>query len=219
MGLKYLSLDDKIYRYLNRFRSDAGDSIIQELRAETSALGDISRMQISEDQATFMGILVAAIGAKSAIEVGTFTGLSSLCIARALPPNGRLLCLDQSEEWTAIARKYWAKAGLQERIELRLGSAIALLQALEPGRTFDFAFIDAAKPEYDAYYELVLPRVRPNGLILFDNMLDEGKVAAEPIVDERAKALDALNRKLTTDARVECVLLSVSDGIQLCRKR
>jgi caffeoyl-CoA O-methyltransferase len=219
MGLKYLSLNNKMYRYLNRFRSDAGDAIILELRAETSALGDISIMQISEDQATFMGILVAAIGAKSAIEVGTFTGLSSLCIARALPANGRLLCLDQSEEWTAIARKYWAKAGVQDRMELRLGSAISLLKSLEPGRMFDFAFIDASKTEYDTYYELVLPRVRPNGLILFDNMLDEGKVAAEPIVDERAKALDALNCKLAKDARVECVLLSVSDGIQLCRKR
>src|SRR5437763_16580924 len=103
MGLKYLSLNDKLYCYLKRFRSDAGDPIIRELRAETSALGDLSIMQISEDQATFMGILVAAIGAQSAIEVGTFTGLSSLCIARALLPTGRLLCLDQSEEWTAIA--------------------------------------------------------------------------------------------------------------------
>jgi caffeoyl-CoA O-methyltransferase len=219
MGLKYLSLNDKLYCYLKRFRSDAGDPIIQALRAETSALGDISIMQISEDQATFMGILVAAIGAKSAIEVGTFTGLSSLCIARALPPTGRLLCLDQSEEWTAIARKYWAKAGVQDRIELRLGAAIPLLKSLEPGRVFDFAFIDAAKTEYDAYYELVLPRVRPNGLILFDNMLDDGKVAAEPIQDERARGLDALNHKLAKDTRVECVLLSVSDGIQLCRKR
>src|SRR5437588_6497853 len=147
MGLKYLSLNDNLYRYLNRFRSDAGDPVLEQLRAETTALGDISKMQISEDQATFMGILVAAIGATSAIEVGTFTGGSSLCIARALPANGRLLCLDQSEEWTAIARKYWSKAGVQKRIELRLGSAIPLLKALEPDRIFDFAFIDAEKIE------------------------------------------------------------------------
>ena len=219
MELKYLSLDDRLYQYLRRFRSDAGDPILQQLRAETTALGDISRMQISEDQAAFMALLVAAIGAKSAIEVGTFTGSSSLCVARALPPGGRLLCLDQSEEWTAIARKYWTKAGVQDRIELRLGSAIALLQALEPGLTFDFAFLDADKTEYDAYYELVLPRVRPNGLILFDNMLDDGKVAAEPIEDARARSIDAMNKKLVKDPRVETVLLSIADGIQLCRKR
>jgi caffeoyl-CoA O-methyltransferase len=217
--LKYLSLDDRLYQYLRRFRSDAGDPILQQLRAETTALGDISRMQISEDQATFMGLLVAAIGAKSAIEVGTFTGSSSLCVARALPPGGRLLCLDQSEEWTAIARKYWTKAGVQDRIELRLGSAIALLQALEADLTFDFAFLDADKTEYDAYYELVLPRVRPNGLILFDNMLDGGKVAAQPIEDARARSIDAMNKKLVKDPRVETVLLSIADGIQLCRKR
>src|SRR5207244_13260799 len=124
-----------------------------------------------------------------------------------------------SEEWTAIAMKYWARAGVSDRIELRLGPAIALLQALEPARTFDFAFIDAAKTEYDAYYELVLPRIRSNGLILFDNMLDDGKVATEPIQDDRARSLDALNRKLANDPRVETVLLSISDGIQLCRKR
>jgi caffeoyl-CoA O-methyltransferase len=219
MGLKYLSLNDNLYRYLVRFRSDAGDPILQELRAETFALGDVSIMQISEEQSSFMGLLVAAMGAKSAIEVGTFTGSSSLCVARALPPDGRLLCLDQSKEWTDIARKYWAKAGVQDRIELRLGSAISLLQALEPSRTFDFAFIDADKTEYDAYYELILPRVRQNGLILFDNMLDDGKVAANPIQDARARVLDALNQKLAKDSRVECVLLSIADGIQLCRKR
>jgi caffeoyl-CoA O-methyltransferase len=219
MGLKYLSLNEQLYRYLRRFRSQADDPILQELRAETFALGDVSIMQISEDQASFMGLLAAAIGTKSALEVGTFTGSSSLCIARALPRDGRLLCLDQNKTWTAIARKYWAKAGVQDRIELRLGSAIPLLQALDSGLTFDFAFIDADKTEYDAYYELVLPRVRPNGLILFDNMLDDGKVAAEPIQDARARFLDALNHKLAKDPRVETVLLSIADGIQLCRKR
>jgi caffeoyl-CoA O-methyltransferase len=219
MGLKYLSLNERLYRYLRRFRSDADDPLLEELRAETAALGEVSIMQISDEQATFMGLLAAAIGTKSAIEVGTFTGASALAVARALQPGGRLVCLDQNEEWTAIARKYWGKAGVQDRIELRLGSAIELLKALEPGLTFDFAFIDADKTEYDAYYELVLPRVRTNGLILFDNMLDDGKVAAEPIQDKRAICLDALNRKLAKDARVETVLLSIADGIQLCRKR
>src|SRR4051794_14871474 len=163
MELKYIPLTDPLYRYVVNCRSHAADPILQSLRAETDALGDISKMQISEEQGSFMTLLVAGIGAKSAIEVGTFTGYSSICIARGLGQNGRLICLDQSKEWTDIARKYWTKTGVQSRIELRLGSAIQLLQNLEASLTFDFAFIDAAKIEYDAYYELLLPRIRPNG--------------------------------------------------------
>jgi len=176
-------------------------------------------MQISEEQGTFMGVLVAAIGAKHALEVGTFTGYSSLCIARALSEGGRLVCIDCSEEWTAIARKYWEKAGVQERIDLRLGQAIPLLQRLPSDVRFDFAFIDADKTEYDAYYELVLPRVRQNGLILFDNMLWGGQLGAGSIEDADGRAIDALNHKLAKDPRVEAVLLPVADGLQLCRKR
>ena len=150
MGAKYISLDDSLYAYLCRCRSDANDPLLADLRAETAALGEASICQISDEQGSFLSILVAALGVRSAIEVGTFTGYSSLCIARALPVDGRLLCVDQSEEWTAIARKYWAKAGLQDRIELRLGSAIPILQKLETGLSFDFAFIDAEKTQYDA---------------------------------------------------------------------
>jgi caffeoyl-CoA O-methyltransferase len=220
MGTKYVSLNDRRYRYLCRCRSDAADPLLQELRTETAALGkEVSKCQISDDQGTFLSILVAAVGVKSAIEVGTFTGYSSLCIARALPPKGKLLCLDASEEWTAIARKYWAKAGLQNRIELRLGPAIARLKRLEPGLTFDFAFIDAAKTEYDAYYELLLPRIRRNGLILFDNMLWGGRLGDGAVRQANGRAIDALNRKLASDPRVEAALLSVADGIQFCRKR
>jgi caffeoyl-CoA O-methyltransferase len=220
MGTKYVSLNDRRYRYLCRCRSDAGDPLLQELRTETAALGkEVAKCQISDDQGTFLSILVGAAGVKSAIEVGTFTGYSSLCIARALPPKGKLLCLDASEEWTAIARKYWAKAGLQNRIELRLGPAIDRLKQLERGLTFDFAFIDAAKTEYDAYYELLLPRIRRNGLILFDNMLSGGRLGGRPVKEPILRAIDALNRKLASDPRVEAVLLSVADGIQFCRKR
>lgn len=219
MDLKYLPLNDRLYQYVCACRSEASDPLVQALRQETSSLGEVSRMQISEDQGTFMGVLVAAIGAKRAIEVGTFTGYSSLCIARALPAGGRLLCIDASEEWTAIARKYWEKAGVQERIELRLGQAIPLLQQLDPNVSFDFAFIDAAKTEYDNYYELVLPRIRQNGLILFDNMLWGGKLGAGPVEDASGKAIDALNQKLAKDPRVEAVLLPIADGLQLCRKR
>jgi len=220
MGTKYVRLNERLYRYLSRCRSDASDPLLQALRAETAALGEeVSKCQISDEQGTFLSVLVAATGVKSAIEVGTFTGYSSLCIARALPAKGRLICLDASKEWTAVARKYWAKAGVQDRIELRLGPAIPALQQLEPRLSFDFAFIDADKTEYDAYYELLLPRVRRNGLILFDNMLWGGRLGAGAVRKATGRAIDALNHKLATDARVEAVLLPVADGIQLCRKR
>jgi caffeoyl-CoA O-methyltransferase len=219
MGTKYVSLNNRLYAYLCGLRSDANDPVLARLRADTAALGEVSVCQISDEQGTFLGILASAVRAKSALEVGTFTGYSSLCIARALPPDGRLICVDQSREWTAIARKYWALAGVQDRIELRLGPAIATLKNLEPELFFDFVFIDADKSEYDAYYELLLPRVRKNGLILFDNMLWAGRLGGEPVKDPYGRAIDALNHKLSTDERVEAVLLSVADGIQFCRKR
>jgi predicted O-methyltransferase YrrM len=219
MGTKYVSLDEPLYRYLGRCRSDAGDGLLAELREETAALGEVSVCQISDEQGTFLSILVAAIGARNAIEVGTFTGYSSVCIARALPEHGKLICLDQNQEWTAVARKYWARSGLDQRIELRLGLAIQELERLEPDLTFDFAFIDAEKTQYDAYYELLLPRMRPNGLLLFDNMLWGGRLGNGPVQEATGQAIDALNHKLATDPRVESVLLSVADGIQLCRKR
>jgi caffeoyl-CoA O-methyltransferase len=220
MGTKYVRLNNRLYNYIDRCRSDAADPLLQELRTETARLGEeISKCQISDEQGTFLSILVAATGVKSAIEVGTFTGYSSLCIARALPHGGRLICVDASKEWTDVARKYWKRAGLQDRIELRLGPAIPTLQHLEHGLTLDFAFIDAAKTEYDAYYELLLPRIKPNGLILFDNMLWAGRLGAGEVKEDTGRAIDALNHKLAGDARVEAVLLSVADGIQLCRKR
>jgi caffeoyl-CoA O-methyltransferase len=165
-----------------------------------------------------MTLLVAAIGTRNAIEIGSFTGYSSICIARGLPEEGQLLCLDVSEEWTAIARKYWRRAGVEKKIELRLGPAVQNLKRLEPGRKFDFAFIDADKPSYDAYYELVLPRMRANGLILFDNMLWGGRLGKPgKIKHPNGRAIEKLNRKLARDKRVESVLLSIGDGVQLCR--
>jgi Predicted O-methyltransferase len=219
MDLKYLKLDDTLYRYLCGLRSDAADDVLNRLRDETAGMGEISEMQISPEQGTFFTILTAAIGAKHAIEVGTFTGYSSLCIARSLAPGGKLICVDESEKWTAIARKYWTEAGLQDRIELRLGGAIPLLKQLEPGLTFDLAFIDAAKTEYDAYYELILPRVRKNGLIMLDNMLWGGRLGKGPVTQDSGKAIDALNHKLANDSRVEATLLAIADGIFLCRKK
>src|SRR5204863_8257688 len=131
MELKYVPLTDSLYRYLCSCRSQATDPVLDALRKETDTLGEVSRMQISEEQGSFLTILTAAIGASAAIEVGTFTGYSSICIARGLAPRGRLICVDASEEWTAIAQHYWVETGLQERIELRIGSAIPILQGLE----------------------------------------------------------------------------------------
>lgn len=221
MKLKYVPLTDSLYKYVCATRSSATDPILEAVRSETDALGDIARMQISPEQGTFMSLLTAAIGATSAIEVGTFTGYSSICIAHGLAgaKKSRLICVDESAEWTAIARKYWVRAGLQDRIELRLGSAIPTLKKLEAGLTFDLAFVDAEKTEYDAYYELLLPRIRPNGLILFDNMLWGGRVGSGNIKEASGKAIDALNRKLAADSRVESVLLPIADGLHLCRKR
>jgi predicted O-methyltransferase YrrM len=217
--VKYLSLNDQLYRYVCECRSNAKDPILDALRKETEALGDVSRMQISREQGSFMTLLVAAIGARSAIEVGTFTGYSSLCIARGLAGSGRLICIDESKEWTAIARRYWIQAGVQNKIELQLGVAIPALQSLPTNLLFDFAFIDADKTEYDTYYELILPRVRSNGLLLFDNMLWGGRLGAGPVADASGKAIDQMNRKLARDARVDAVLLPIADGLQLCRKR
>jgi caffeoyl-CoA O-methyltransferase len=218
VGTKYVALNDDLYGYLCRYRSDAADPLLAQLRDETAALGPASICQISDEQGAFLSILVRAIGAKSAIEVGTFTGYSSICIARALPPGGRLICLDEHREWTDIARRYWSRAGLEDRIELRLGPAIPSLNNLEPDLQFDLVFIDADKTQYDDYYELLLPRVRSNGLILFDNMLWAGRLVGAPITEPTGRAIDALNRKLAQDSRVEAVLIPVADGIQLCRK-
>jgi caffeoyl-CoA O-methyltransferase len=215
---KFLTLTPQLYDYVCAQRSGAGDALLERLRAETEALGDISRMQISREQGSFLSILASAISARRIIEVGTFTGYSALCFARALPEDGKLLCLDLSEEWTGIARRFWREAGLDKKIELRLGPAAEQLRKLEAGERFDLAFVDADKTGYDCYYELLLPRLNPNGLILFDNMLYGGRVLATAS-DEDARAIDALNRKLAADSRVEAVLLPFADGLQLCRKR
>lgn len=219
MNLKHVEITPEVYEYVLRQRSGAQDEVLDALRAETADLGDISGMQISAEQGSFMTLLVAAIGTRNAIEVGTFTGYSSICIARGLAPGGKLLCFDQSAEWTGIARQYWARAGVADKIELRLGAARDTLGQLEPDATFDFAFIDADKTGYDAYYELILPHVRPNGLIVFDNMLRGGKVVAPNLTTPNEIAVDALNRKLAADERVEAVLVPLADGLQICRKK
>ncbi len=217
--LKYTALTHRLYQYILACRKGGGDAVLEELRIKTVAQFPAdARMQISRDQGDLMTTLVAATGARCAIEVGTFTGHSAICIARGLPRNGKLLCLDASEEWTSLARQYWARAGVADQIELRVGPARESLKKLAAKWKFDFAFIDANKTGYDEYFELILPRMRVGGLILFDNMLWGGRLGGKaPIKDPDGRAIDALNRKLARDPRVDSVLLPISDGPNLCR--
>tara|TARA_R110002124_G_scaffold262626_4_gene428749 strand:+ start:585 stop:1241 length:657 start_codon:yes stop_codon:yes gene_type:complete len=193
----------------------------RRLRDETAKM-PLSMMQISADQGTFLSLIVAAINAKNAIEIGTFTGYSALAIARALPKTGTLICCDVSEEWTSVAQRYWKEAQLDKRIELKIAPALDTLEMLiGKGRegTFDFAFIDADKTSYDAYYEACLKLLRPNGLIAIDNVLWSGAVADATVTDANTEALRALNIKISNDARVDCSLLTIGDGVMLVRKR
>jgi caffeoyl-CoA O-methyltransferase len=214
---KFTALDESLYQYLLAHRT-ADDDVVRGLREETAKLGERAGMQIAPDQATFLRLLVAAIGAKRAIEVGTFTGLSSLAIARGLPKDGRLLCLDVSEEWTAIARAAWAKAGVADRIELRIAPAAETLRALPPDPVFDFAFIDADKKGYTVYWEEIVRRLRPGGLIAADNVLWEGEVVKPEEMGEDVVAIRRFNELVREDRRVECVMLAIADGLTLARK-
>jgi caffeoyl-CoA O-methyltransferase len=215
--LKFTALDGALYEYLVRHRSP-DDAVVEELRAETARLGDRAVMQIAPDQATFLRILVAAIGARRALEIGTFTGYSALSIARGLAEGGRLLCLDASEEWTSIARRFWQKAGVADRIELRLGPAAQTLRALPKEAIFDFAFIDADKAGYPLYWDEVVRRLRPGGLVAVDNVLWDGDVIRPQERDEDVTAIRQFNELVLADARVESVMLPVADGLTLARK-
>jgi caffeoyl-CoA O-methyltransferase len=195
------------------------DEVLRELIAETEALGLIARMQVSPEQGSFLTLLVRLLEVERAVEVGTFTGYSSLCIARGLAPHGRLLCCDVSEEWTAIARRAWERAGVADRIELRIAPAIETLAGLPPAEELDFAFIDADKGGYLDYYEALVPRLRVNGVILVDNVLWSGRVVDAGAVDADTEAIRAFNDHVAADPRVDTVMLPVADGLTLARKR
>jgi predicted O-methyltransferase YrrM len=199
----------------------AETALQKRLRGETAKLRN-GGMQISADQGALFALLVRTIGARKALEIGTFTGYSALAVAQALPADGRLICCDVSEEWTDIARRYWDEAGLTRKIELRLAPALdtlaSLLRAGDAG-SFDFAFIDADKSNYDAYYEACLKLIRVGGMIALDNMLWGGVVADPRAHDRDTDALRALNAKIRDDGRVDACLLTVGDGVMLARKR
>jgi caffeoyl-CoA O-methyltransferase len=194
------------------------DDVQRALIEETSAMPNAG-MQISPEQGAFMTIFTRLIGARQAVEVGTFTGYSALSIARGLPDDGHLLCCDVNEEWTAIARRYWERAGLAGKIELRLAPAADTLRALPTGEHLDLAFIDADKPGYPTYYEEILQRLRPNGAILVDNTLWGGRIDDPTVDDGQTLALRAFNDMVASDPRVDCVQLTLGDGLTLLRKR
>jgi len=214
---KFLALTPDLYHYVVAHGAPPADDLLHELTAETAALGPVGRMQIAVEQGAFLTMLARLMNARRAVEVGTFTGYSAICIARGLAGDGRLLCCDVSEEWTAIARRYWARAGLADRIELRLGPAVDTLRALPATPEIDLAFVDADKTGYGDYYDELLPRLRPNGLIVFDNMLWGGSVIDSS--NPSAVALRALADRVYADPRVDAVLLGIADGLLLARKR
>jgi len=188
----------------------------RRLIAETATLGRAAGMQISPLQGAFMEVLVRATGARRALEVGTFTGYSALCIALGLPDDGRLLCCDVNETWTAIGRRYWDEAGVGDKIELRIGPAIETLRSLDA--QFDFAFIDADKSSYPAYVDAIVPRLRTGGLILVDNTLRSGTVTDSNVVDDDTVAMRRFNDAVAADDRLRCVFLPLADGLTLLQR-
>ena len=219
MSSRTIAMSDALYAYLHRVSLRESDTQ-RRLREETAALA-YAGMQISPEQGQLMRMLAGLIGARRAIEVGVFTGYSALSVALALPEDGELIACDVSEEWTAIARRYWLEAGVAEKIRLVLAPATETLDALlAEGRAgdFDIAFIDADKTGYDRYYECCLELLRPGGLVLIDNVLWGGAVADEENRTEDTVALRALNAKLRDDARIELCMLPVGDGLTLARK-
>jgi caffeoyl-CoA O-methyltransferase len=215
---KSFHLSPEIHAYLVEHGASP-DATLQSLIAETKALGGVSRMQIAPEQAAFMTLLTRAIGARRAVEVGTFTGLGTLSLARGLPDDGELIACDVSEEWTSIGRPYWEQAGVAHKIDLRIGPALATLRSLPLEENVDISFIDADKPGYAAYFEELLRRTRPGGLILADNVLWGGRVIDPAAADENVLAIRAFNDLVATDERVDCVMLPISDGLTLLRKR
>ena len=215
-GHRSFFLDKALDGYVQA-HSPAVDDVQQSLIGATAALGPLARMQVAPDQAAFLAVLVAAVRPSFAVEVGTFTGFSSLAIARALPAGGRLLCCDVSTEWTDIARRHWAMAGVDDRIDLVVAPALETLRALPTNQHVDFAFLDADKTGYLAYYEELVPRLSPHALIAVDNVLWSGRVLDAGADDADTVALRAFNDHVIADDRVTSVLLSVGDGVNLIR--
>ncbi|MFI6095279.1 O-methyltransferase [Lentzea sp. NPDC051213] len=214
---KTVVMTPQIYQYV---RKQAGQpSAVQEkLIARTLELGDSAEMQIPHEQAVLLSLLVRLTGAQTVLEVGTYTGYSTLAFAQALPPSGKVITCDISTEWTAIAEEAWQAAGVRDRIDLRLGAAAQTLAELPDDAVIDLVFIDADKVGYVHYWDLLVPRVRQGGLLLADNTLYYGDAAAEQ-PEGNAAAIDAFNKFVLNDPRVESVLVPIADGLTLARKK
>ena len=213
MDRKYRPLNDDLFDFMSAV-SMPPDRLLLDLIEETYALTDWAGMQIQPAQGAFMNLLTRLIGARRALEIGTFTGYSSICIARALPEDGNLICCDESEDWTAVARRYWKRAGLAEKIELRLGPALPMVQAMPRTEQFDLVFVDADKKANWDYYQEVLPRLRSGGVILIDNAFS-GVDSDDP---ERRRPAREFNRRFSQDKRTQSVLLPIADGLILAVK-
>jgi predicted O-methyltransferase YrrM len=216
-GPKSFFLTPEIHEYVVAHGTPP-DAVQQALIEETAQL-PMAMMQISPEQGAFMTLLTRLIGARQAIEVGTFTGYSALAIARGLPDDGHLLCCDVSEEWTAVARRAWTDAGVDGKIDLQLAPAADTLRALPDEEYVDLAFIDADKPAYPVYYEEIVQRLRPNGVILVDNTLQGGRIVDPDANDDSVVAMRAFNDMVAADERVDTALLTIGDGLTLLRKR
>lgn len=220
MTSKSIGLPDDVHAYVIRWGLTE-PAILARLREETAA-HPRSSMQIAPEQGAVLGLLVELLGARRCLEIGTFTGYSSLAMALALPDDGTVLCCDVSDAYTAVARRYWAEAGVADKVELRLGPAVDTLDRLlaeGAAGTFDLAFIDADKPSYPAYWERCVALVRPGGLIAIDNVLWGGAVADPAVDDLDTRTLRAVNERVATDLRVRHVILAIADGMTLARKR
>lgn len=218
MSNKTLCITEDLYQYMLSI-SLREPAILQELRTETARHKN-ANMQIAPEQGQFMAMLVKMLGAKNTLDIGVYTGYSSLCIALALPRDGRVTACDVNREWTAVARKYWQKAGVADRIVLHIAPARQTLENLlsEDRECYDFAFIDADKQNYDIYYELCLQLIRPGGMLAIDNVLWDGAVADPLIHDADTAAIRSLNRKIHRDTRVDMSLVPIADGLTLVRK-
>ena len=214
-----VSIDEELVKYLQAtgYRSDP---VINKLVDETLVLGNVSAMQIAPEQGQFLEIIVKILNANCCLEIGRFTGLSSLCIARGLPEGGKLTTIDNSDEFLSMAEKYWKMAKQETKIESIIGDGVDVLQSMiDRQQSFDFVFIDADKNNYPHYYELSLKLLRPNGILIIDNMLWHGDVADENKTDKQTTTIRALNKKIQTDERIDFSLLPLSDGLSFIRKK
>ncbi|HEV2076176.1 MAG TPA: O-methyltransferase [Thermoleophilaceae bacterium] len=218
MHEKFTALTPDLHAYMVE-RGARQDEVLRRVERETEAMGDVAVMQIAADQGALITLLVRALGVRYAVEVGTFTGYSAICMARGLVPGGRLLCCELSEDYARTALENLAEAGLADSVDMRVGSALDTLRSLPREESVDFAFVDADKPAYGDYYEELLARMRPGGVIMLDNVLLGGRVLDPPEDDDSAQAMAQLNDSLAGDERVDVAMIGVADGVTLVRKR